>query len=150
MQWLNSLSEWASAHSTAIWCISAVSLVLLVATPFVAAWAVAKLPRDYFAREHRRPLKSLERYPALRIAVIGAKSLLGILLVIAGLVMLVAPGQGVLTLLAGLLLIEFPGKYRVECWLVSRRQVWRSINWLRRRLGRPELQAPPHSCRGAN
>jgi hypothetical protein len=150
MEWINSLSDWISAHSTAIWWISAVSLVLFAAMPFAAAWAVAVLPRDYFAREHRRPLKSLERYPALRIAAIGAKSLVGVLLVIAGLVMLVAPGQGVLTLLAGLLLIEFPGKYRVECWLVSRRQVWRSLNWLRRRLGRAELQSPPQSCRSAN
>ena len=44
--------------------------------------------------------------------------------------MLVAPGQGLLTMVVGLLLVDFPGKYRLERWLVTRQQVWRSINWL--------------------
>lgn len=56
--------------------------------------------------------------------------------------MLVTPGQGVLMIIAGLVLLEFPGKFRLERWLVTRRHVWRSINWLRRRAGRPELQKP--------
>jgi hypothetical protein len=74
--------------------------------------------------------------------VIVAKNLLGILLALAGLVMLVVPGQGLLTLVAGLMLVDFPGKYRLERWLATRPPVWRSINWLRRRAGREPLEQP--------
>jgi hypothetical protein len=40
------------------------------------------------------------------------------------------------------MLLDFPGKYRLERWLATRRAVWRSINWLRRRAGREPLQQP--------
>ena len=52
---------------------------------------------------------------------------------LAGIAMLVLPGQGLLTLLVGFLLIDFPGKYRFEKWLVARRWVLQPINWLRLR-----------------
>ena len=138
-----SLSDWYSANSTTVWWLSAISLVLLLVMPFAAAWAIALLPADYFTREKRRPLESLDRYPVLRVFVLCAKSLLGIVLLFAGLLMLVAPGQGVLTLLAGLILIEFPGKYRLERWLVTRPKVWQSMNWLRARFGSAKLKKPP-------
>jgi hypothetical protein len=63
-------------------------------------------------------------------------------LVVAGLVMLVVPGQGLLTIVVGLMLLDFPGKYRLERWLATRPKVWQSINWLRRRAGYEELQRP--------
>jgi hypothetical protein len=70
------------------------------------------------------------------------KNALGIVLVVAGLVMLIVPGQGLLTIAVGLMLIDFPGKYRLERWLATRRPVWRSINWLRKRAGRAPLSRP--------
>jgi hypothetical protein len=68
-----------------------------------------------------------------------AKNLLGYILIAAGIVMLVLPGQGTLTILIGILLVDFPGKYRLERWVVGRGPVLQSINWFRRRAGRPPL-----------
>jgi hypothetical protein len=59
---------------------------------------------------------------------------------LAGVAMLVLPGQGLLTLLMGFLLVDFPGKYRLERWLFARPIVRRPINWLRHRAGRVPLQ----------
>ena len=67
------------------------------------------------------------------------KNALGFILVVAGIIMLVLPGQGVFTILIGIMLLNFPGKYRLERWIVARRPVLRSINWLRRRAGRAPL-----------
>lgn len=142
MPWLNSISSWFSEHQALIWWLSAGSLALFLLTPPLMAWLIVRLPTDYFAQSHRRPLKSWDDRPALRYALLAAKSFLGAVLVIIGLVMLVAPGQGVLMIIAGLVLLEFPGKFRLERWLVTRRHVWRSINWLRRRAGRSEMQKP--------
>jgi hypothetical protein len=56
--------------------------------------------------------------------------------------MLIVPGQGMLTIAVGLVLTNFPGKFRLERWIATRRSVWRSINWLRRRAGREPLERP--------
>ena len=68
------------------------------------------------------------------------KNLLGSVLMVAGVAMLVLPGQGVLTILVGFLLVDFPGKYPLERWLVSRRAIGAPLNWLRSRAGRAPLE----------
>jgi hypothetical protein len=47
------------------------------------------------------------------------------------------PGQGVLTILLGVMLLDFPGKRELEAKLVSRPQVYRAVNRLRARYGKP-------------
>jgi hypothetical protein len=68
-----------------------------------------------------------------------AKNLLGYIFVLAGILMLMLPGQGVLTILIGIMLLNFPGKYELERWIVSHGSVFRSINWIRRHAGRTPL-----------
>jgi hypothetical protein len=142
MSWLDSASEWFDAHHALFWWLSAASIVVFLISPAVAAWLVTKLPADYFAQKRHHPLSSWDDYPTLRLVLLVAKSLLGVVLVLAGLIMLIAPGQGVLTIIVGLMLVEVPGKYRLEQWLATRRRVWRSLNWLRKRAGKPELKSP--------
>jgi hypothetical protein len=57
----------------------------------------------------------------------------GSLFIVAGIAMLVLPGQGVITIVVGLLLIDFPGKFRLERWLARRRPLMRGITWIRSR-----------------
>ena len=68
-----------------------------------------------------------------------AKNALGVLLILAGIAMLVLPGQGVLSILIGVMLLDIPGKYRFERWLVMRPPVWRAIAWLREKARRDAL-----------
>lgn len=112
--------------------LSALSLGSLLLTAVLGARLIARLPADYFvaARPGRRP------HPIAWLL----RNLLGLVLVIAGIVMLVLPGQGLLTILAGLLLMDFPGKLRLERRLLEVEQVRRSANWLRKRAGVPPLQ----------
>jgi hypothetical protein len=138
--------DWAKTNQAVVWWIVAGSAAVLLLTPLAVAWAIVRLPADYFTREDRRPLSTWDKHRMLRPLFLVAKNLLGFVLIIAGIGMLVLPGQGLLTLVVGLVLTDFPGKFRVERWLATRRPVWRSLNWLRRRAGRPELQRPeqPH------
>ena len=87
----------------------------------------------------RRPMIPVP-VPTRRFAALVAAA--AVVLVLAGLIMLVVPGQGLLTLAVGLVLVDFPGKYRLERWLVTRPPVWRAINWLRKRAGREPLERP--------
>jgi hypothetical protein len=138
----SAITEWLAAHQALVWWTSAISIALLILSPVVAMWFVTRLPKNYFAQKHRRPLGSWDKYPTIRIVLLVGKSIVGIVLTLVGIVMLVAPGQGLLTIVVGLLLVEFPGKFRAERWLATRRSVWRSLNWLRRKAGKPELKSP--------
>jgi hypothetical protein len=142
MAWPNNIWNWFSENEALVWWLSAGSLALFLLTPLLMAWLITRLPPDYFTQQRRRPLGSWDDYPALRYAMLAAKCVLGAILLVIGVIMLVAPGQGLLMIVASLVLLEFPGKYRLEQWLVTRRHVWRSLNWLRRRAGKPELKSP--------
>jgi hypothetical protein len=142
MEWLDALVEWAGARKVVLWWLFAVSLAIFLLSPLAVGWTAVRLPRDYFTARRRRPAPWLDRYPALRPVLVVAKNLLGAVLVLAGVVMLVVPGQGVLTIVVGLVLVDFPGKYRLERWLATRPPVWRAINWLRKREGREPLERP--------
>ena len=67
----------------------------------------------------------------MRLAFILLKNILGIIFIIAGVVMLILPGQGILMIVAGLLFVDFPYKYKVESWIIKHPVVLRSINRLR-------------------
>jgi hypothetical protein len=142
MDWVKSFTDWATQNQAVLWWLGAGSIALLLATPVVVAWLVIRLPTNYFVAKRRQRFESWKEYPALRAALVIGKNLLGVVLLVAGLVMLITPGQGLLTIVAGLMLVDFPGKFRLERSLVKRRHVWRSLNWLRKRAGRPELIRP--------
>jgi len=141
MEWIESSLGWAKSNQAIVWWLFAVSLVFCLATPLVVGWFVTRLPRDYFSKD-RRPLEWADRYPVFRLALLIAKNLAGAVLVVAGIAMLMLPGQGLLTIVVGLVLLNFPGKFRLQRWLVRRPNVWRSINWLRKRAKREPLEDP--------
>ena len=141
--------EWVKEYDVLLWWLVAGSAGLFLLTPIAVAWIVVRLPKHYFVAKRRHPPRWSRRYPALRPAVLAAKNLLGFVLVAAGMLMLVVPGQGLLTLAVGLMLMDFPGKFRLERWLVTRPPVWRAINWLRCRAGREPLERPRQGDTGA-
>jgi hypothetical protein len=101
---------------------------------------VVRIPKDYFKKDHPRKVLP-NHHPAVRYLAIVGRNVLGILLVALGIVMSLpgVPGQGILTILLGIMLLDFPGKQTLEHKLVSRPQVLKAINKLRRRFGKPEL-----------
>jgi hypothetical protein len=142
MQWIESARQWIDTNQVILWWLFAGSLALLLLSPIVVAWVVIRLPKDYFTSGNRRSSMAWMKHPLLRPVVVTAKNIIGVILLLAGVAMLFAPGQGLLTIAVGVMLIDFPGKHRLQRWLITRRSIWRAINWLRRRAGREPLQRP--------
>ena len=115
--------------------ISALSLVLLVGSSVVGAWVLLRLPEDYLLTEPVWP-----RAHGLALLRRIARNVLAALLALAGVAMLVLPGQGLLTLLAACLLLDLPGKRRIEQRLIRIPRVLKAINRLRQRRGRLPLR----------
>jgi len=131
--------EWIKAHETAFWWMAVISIVTCVVGLIIAPWWAINLPADYFLRPdaRRRPPKSPE---AKRWARVLMRNLIGGLFILAGLAMLVLPGQGILAILAGVMMMEFRAKHRVARAILLRPSVLHSLNWIRRKAGKPALQ----------
>ena len=131
--------DWIHENATLFWWLTGFSVVAFIGTLLVIPVLVARIPEDYFLPDRKRRNPN-HAHPAIRLAWLIAKNLLGVVLIVVGIVMLVAPGQGLLTILMGLLLMDFPGKYQLERWLISRPPIHRSVNWLRDKSGRPPIR----------
>lgn len=122
--------------------LAAASVVGFVASLIAIPWILVRLPADYFDTRVPRHWM-IDRHPALRAIGLTVKNLAGYVFLLAGIAMLVLPGQGILTILIGVSLIDFPGKHRLEARLVAQRMVLHAINTVRHRFGRPPLVLAP-------
>ena len=131
------LDMW-SRYQREIWVLGIASAAMLVISAMVIPYLIVRLPADFYAESnHRR--RFFQDHPILRSLFLAVKNTLGALLLVAGILMLVLPGQGILTILAALALLDFPGKRKLEMNILHRPVVFKSINWLRRRAGREPL-----------
>lgn len=130
---------WVQDHETLLWGLGALSVVTFLVTLVVVPWLIVQIPADYFTHARKERMALVVSNPVLRIIFRLARNFFGFVFVVAGLAMLVLPGQGVLTILIGLTLLNFPGKERLLHWIVSRRSVLKSINWIRDKAGKDSL-----------
>jgi len=143
---LEQLYQWIiaffSEHAALLALIGIGSLLLFIGTLLAMPLLIVSIPRDYFLYEKAIPFGFYKRHPAIRLLMLVLKNGAGIVLLVAGFVMLFIPGQGLLTMFIGLMLMNFPGKRRLELRLVRTSRIRNGINWIRRRAGRELLQLP--------
>lgn len=131
--------EWLERHPELLQGITLAALALTGISLIVVPLLIAALPADYFVGDEAPEMRWQRAHPVVRRSLRVLRNLLGGLLVLAGIAMLVLPGQGLLTIVVGLGLVEFPGKRRAEIWFVQRRGVLRALNWIRARARKPPL-----------
>ena len=127
-----------SRYQREIWMLGIASALMLIISAVLIPFLIVRLPVDFYAENsHRRRL--FQDTPLLRMLFLAVKNTLGAVLMIAGILMLVLPGQGILTIVAALALLDFPGKRSLEMRILHQPVVWKSINWVRLRAGREPL-----------
>lgn len=131
---------WLDENEPLAWTLTIISVVTFFGTLTLIPLLIVRIPTDYFVR---RPVRDWPaRRPIMHLLLVASKNLLGLVLVLAGITMLVLPGQGLLTILVGIMLLDFPGKRRLERWLIMRKSIRRAANWIRAKRDRPPLQLP--------
>ena len=118
--------------------LTAIGVVMALASALAIPWLVVRMPVDYF----NTPSRPLHYRGPLAWLMWLLRNAFALVLLAAGILMLVLPGQGILTILIALMVSTFPGKYRLERAIMRRPGVLRSTNWIRRRYGRPPLNRP--------
>lgn len=134
------MKEWILTHEMGLLWISLFSLVSFIGTVILIPLIIVGIPEDYFAHGRRGPTRWRESHPAIRMAALAGKNLLGAVFIASGIAMLFLPGQGLMTILIGLMLTNFPGKLALEKWIIRRKTVKRAVDWLRYRYGKPSLR----------
>jgi len=134
--WWHAVWRWTEEQAALLGWLFVGSIASLVLCALLLPVIVVRLPADYFAssREHRPQHRTVLAW-LWRVV----KNVLGLLFLLAGIAMLVLPGQGLLTILIGLLLLEFPGKRELERRLVARPKILALLNRMRRRRGHADL-----------
>ncbi len=135
----STLSQWIDANQMLLTGIGVSSLIISVASFILLPWLIAQIPYDYFAHDRREPTTWKELHPIFRFMVLLLKNIMGFTLLLAGIAMLLLPGQGLLSILMGLILMDYPGKFQFERKIVSRPKLLQFINWLRRKQKQPPL-----------
>jgi hypothetical protein len=133
------ITQWIHFNKTTLFWLGTGSVLTFVVALVGMPFLIVRIPTDYFAtqRQHHNILSKL--HPALHVLIWMGKNILGILFILAGMMMLVLPGQGILTIVAGILLLSFPGKFHLARWIVSRSPVRKTLNWFRKRAGKDPL-----------
>ena len=137
---MSELFQWAQENDETVLWLTIGSVVMFFGTLIVIPILVSRMRADYFMPELGRSSSTL--HPVLRIMGAALKNMLGVLIAIMGVLMIFTPGQGLLTILFGVMLIDFPGKREFELWLVRKKPVLDSINWIRRKAGKDPLVLP--------
>jgi hypothetical protein len=134
--------NWVREYQDILEMLGVLSLLLFVVTLIIFPLAIVFLPEDYFVRHRRDPAHQTRRHPAIWLTLTILKNLVGWAFILAGIAMLVLPGQGILTILIGVSLANFPGKYALERRLVRKPAVARALNRIREKAGKPRLEIP--------
>jgi hypothetical protein len=136
------VSEFFHLHENALWLIGTLSLFAFVVTLVAIPMLVIHIPADYFTREKRYPNESPRKHSLLHFGGLILRNFIGIVFIVAGIAMLVLPGQGIITLLIGLMLLNFPGKLALERRIIKHQSVLRAMNWMRFKAQKPALELP--------
>ena len=121
--------------------IGVLSLILFVGTIVAIPVILNQLPTNYFqpGLEH---VWMKGYHPVLRNMGLVVKNTVGLIFLLAGLAMLVLPGQGILTMVIGLSLLDFPGKHRLEHTLLTQPMVFQAMNAIRATCSKPPFDPP--------
>lgn len=127
------MTSWFSQYQEIFAWLALLSLMTFIISLLSLPWLVARIPDDYFLHNKRHPTPLKQSHPAIRMALLIGKNVLGFTLLVGGIIMLFIPGQGLLTIAMALLLMDYPGKFKLEQHLAGNDNVLNGLNWLRAR-----------------
>lgn len=131
------IQTFLTEHANIITWIGIISSICFLATLAIIPWIICRLEADHFLHiyvHNKHPLGGVH----LRLL----RYLLGVILFIAGLLMLFLPGQGLLTMILGLSLLDFPGKQKAVDKLLHIPSIQKALNWIRTKGGKNNFHYP--------
>ena len=124
--------------------LGVISIIMFVGTIVAIPIILNRLPTNYF--QHDLEHKWMDNYhPIFRNIGLVVKNTVGLVFLLAGMAMLVLPGQGILTIVIGVSLLDFPGKRKLEHKLLTQPMVFQAMNSIRAKCSKPPFNPPSKS-----
>jgi hypothetical protein len=137
------LFGWIREHEIFLAWMSVISLITFVGSLLAIPWFIVRIPSNYFIHPRHMLADYLApRHPLLRAFFLILKNGIGVALILAGIAMLVLPGQGILTIVIGLILMDFPGKFALEQRVARQKGILAAMNWIREKCHHPPIEMP--------
>ena len=133
---IDSLMSFAHAHRSAMMWVSGASAAMFVGSLLLVPWLIGRAPADFFTRE----AVARRGFGAILLKIL--RNLIGWVLLIAGVAMLVLPGQGLLMMLIALSLVDLPAKRALVRRIVQHPPVWKALSYFRERAHQPPFEMP--------
>jgi len=127
-------------YETLLECLGLLSVLTFLGSIVAIPWIIARLPVDYFISHRRKVTARHERHPIAARLIFVMRNLTGGLFLLAGILMLVLPGQGLITIVIGLSLMDFPKKHTLVDYLLRRPKVMKLLNWIRKKEKKPPFE----------
>lgn len=134
--------DWWSEYREVLGWVALGSAGFLVISLATLPWFLGLLPADWFSSVEPKGLSWQSHHPLVAIIVSIGRNAAGVVLLLAGVAMLVLPGQGILTILTAFVLLDLPGKRRFEIYFVRKPRILAALNWLRKRRGVEPFTVP--------
>ena len=129
---METISALVSPYARYLPLIGSISAITFVVSLAIVPTLLSRIPANHFIRtQNPTPKIPSIHYPLVWVL----RNLAGLVLILAGLAMLILPGQGLLTIVIGIFVADFPGKKSLERKLVANKKVFNAINWIRARKG---------------
>ena len=128
----------------ALVALGVLSIIMFVGTIVAIPIILNRLPANYFQHDLKHKWMG-DYHPIFRNIGLVLKNTIGLIFLLAGMAMLVLPGQAILTMVIGISLLDFPGKRRLEHKLLSHSMVFQAMNSIRAKCSKPPFDPPSKS-----
>ena len=132
--------EYLKEYHFVVGWLGLLSVVTFIGSIISIPWIISRLPANYFVRHRQLVDERHKLHPLMARFVFGMRNGFGFIFLLAGIAMLVLPGQGIITILIGISLMDFPKKHTVVDYLVRRPQVINLLNWIRKKERKPPFE----------
>jgi len=139
---MTSILDWFRNYEVLIWWTGAASVLMFLGSLCTIPVILIKIPADYFSSLETKSWIDIRDLSIFRILYLIFKNMVGIAFILAGLIMLLLPGQGILTIIVGMSLLNFPGKYRLVRNIIRNKTILNTINKLRSKAAKPPIEVP--------
>ncbi|MGI1677270.1 MAG: hypothetical protein K6L75_00940 [Cellvibrionaceae bacterium] len=131
--------QWLVSNELVLVWLAIISAALFVLSLVFIPWLIIRIPANYFSEPGKYRSALLGGHPIAIIVTKIIRNTIAVCFIVLGFLLLVLPGQGLLTILLGVFIADFPGKHKLVNWIVAKKGVMKTINWLRKKSGKAPI-----------
>ena len=133
--------QFLSEYTLLLEWLGLLSVLTFIGSLIAIPWIIARLPINYFIRHRQLFAESHSRHPLVARLTFVLRNFVGIVFLVAGIVMLILPGQGIITILIGISFMDYTQKHHLVDYFVRRQTVIRLLHWIRKKEKKPPLES---------